>query len=139
MDSKFLHDLCEVKLISKFVSVNEFLDVSDKFEATICKAPTSDNWIKRSMNKDLQNTFLNYANTAYPILHESVLFLCNDFLQIKRINGTELEKAFYNSMTAIDLIDRLIKKVNTLCSKYIKIIFSSLITFYVLEAFSFYE
>ena len=110
--NKFLEDLYQIKPNQKFTSINEFLEESEIFNKNIRKAPpTSANWIKKSMDKDTLSTFLNFANSAYPILHEDVLYLCQDFLQIKKVHGSAKEKLLYKSMTVIDLIERLIKKV----------------------------
>ena len=110
MESR-LHELCEVKPMKKFTSIEEFLEASDKFENSICSAPTSANWIQRTMDQELLKTFLSFANSACPIIHESVLSLCYEFLEIKKSCGTKQEQSLYNQMTIIDLIDRLIKKV----------------------------
>merc|ERR1711963_90807 len=50
------------------------------------------------------------GNCSYPILHEDVLTLFHQFLKLKKVHGTSKEKAVYESMPVIDLIDRLIKK-----------------------------
>ena len=110
-DTKFLQTLCQISSKEKFSSVNELINASDNFNRTICKAPTKDNWIKKSMDENSLETFLKFANSAYPILHEDVLFLSEQFLQIKKDHGNLTEKTFYESMNVIDLIDRLIKKV----------------------------
>ena len=109
--TKFLQTLCQISSKEKFCSVNELINASDNFNRTICKAPTKDNWIKKSMDENSLETFLKFANSAYPILHEDVLFLSEQFLQIKKDYGNLIEKTFYESMNVIDLIDRLIKKV----------------------------
>ena len=109
--SKFLQTLCQISSKEKFSSVNELINASDNFNRTICKAPTKDNWIKKSMDENSLETFLKFANSAYPILHEDVLFLSEQFLQIKKDHGNLSEKTFYQPMNVIDLIDRLIKKV----------------------------
>ena len=109
--TKFLQTLCQISSKEKFSSVNELINASDNFNRTICKAPTKDNWIKKSMDENSLETFLKFANSAYPILHEDVLFLSEQFLQIKKDHGNLSEKTFYKSMNVIDLIDRLIKKV----------------------------
>ena len=126
-NNKFLEDLCLISPREKFSSIDGLLEASDNFNRKICKAPTSPNWIKKSMDKSLLKTFLNFANSAYPILHEDVLYLCQDFLQIKKVHGSAKEKLLYKSMTVIDLIERLIKKVRydtdtlSLCMVCIKI------------------
>ena len=112
MDPKTLQFLKLVKPHAKFSDIKEFLKESDEFEQKIHKAPTSQNWIK-SNSKDPQ-TFMKYANESYPILHEKVLVLCQDFLNFKLKNGSQVEKKFYENLTILDLIDRLIKKVRIL-------------------------
>ena len=109
--NKFLRDLSSISPKEKFSSIDELLEASDNFNRKICKAPTSPNWIKKSMDQSLKSTYLNFANSAYPILHEDILYLCRDFLQIKKVRGSAKEKLLYESMTVIDLIERLIKKV----------------------------
>ena len=109
--TKFLQTLCQISSKEKFSSVNELINASDNFNRTICKAPTKDNWIKKSMDENSLETFLKFANSAYPILHEDVLFLSEQFLQMKKNHGNLTEKTFYQPMNVIDLIDRLIKKV----------------------------
>ena len=95
----------------KFSFPNELLKASKEFEDTVRKASTKENWIKESMSEDLLKTFTEFANSSYPILHEDVLFLAEEFLQIKRIHGTCVEKSIYESMPLCNFIDRLIKKV----------------------------
>lgn len=97
--------------VQKFHSIEEFLSASEEFSKTISKAPTIENWIRKSMKKETLDIFLEYANSAYPILHEEVLHLCEDFLKFKRQHGTSIEKKIYESMTVVELIDRLISKV----------------------------
>ena len=109
--TKFLQTLCQITSKEKFSSVNELMNASNNFNRTICKAPTKDNWIKKSMDESLLETFLQFANSAYPILHEDVLFLSEQFLQMKKKHGNLTEKTFYQPMNVMDLIDRLIKKV----------------------------
>ena len=97
--------------MKNFSSIEEFLEASENFENSICRAPTSANWIQRTMDQELLKTFLSFANSAYPIIHESVLILCYEFLKIKKTCGTKQEQSLYNQLTIIDLIDRLILKV----------------------------
>ena len=103
-----LESLSKVKAATKFTTLEEFLELSKNFEKTIHKAPTRANWIK---NGDSEN-YLEFANSSYPILHEDVLTLCHHFLKLKKMHGTSKEKILYESMAVIDLIERLIKKVN---------------------------
>ena len=94
-----------------FLSPNELLKASKEFEDTVRKAPTKENWIKESMPEDLLKIFTEYANSSYPLIHEDVLCLADEFLQVKRNHGTSVEKSIYESMTLCNFIDRLIKKV----------------------------
>ena len=111
--TKFLQTLSQISSKEKFSSINELINASDNFNKTTCKAPTKDNWIKKSMDENSLEIFLKFANSAYPILHEDILFLSEQFLQIKKDHGNVTEKTFYEPMNVIDLIDRLIKKVVT--------------------------
>ena len=95
----------------KFSSPNELLKASKEFEETVRKAPTKENWVKESMPEDLLQTFTNFANSSYPILHEDVLSLAGEFLQVKRNHGTNVEKSIYESISLCHFIDRLINKV----------------------------
>ena len=97
--------------VKKFHTIEEFLTASEHFSNTISKSPTIENWIRKSMEKETLDIFLEYANSAYPILHEEVLLLCEDFLKFKKQHGTVIEKRVYELMTVVDLIDRLISKV----------------------------
>ena len=113
--------------VQKYHTIDEFLTASDEFSKTIAKAPTIENWIRKSMDKETLEIFLEYANSAYPILHEEAFSLCEDFLKFKKQHGTIIEKRVYESMTIFELIDRLISKVCTyaymmilFCSKTVK-------------------
>ena len=92
--TKFLQTLCQISSKEKFSSINELINASDNFNKTTCKAPTKDNWIKKSMDQNSLETFLKFANSAYPILHEDILFLSEQFLQIKKDHGNVTEKTF---------------------------------------------
>ena len=84
--------------------------MSDTFTRTLkMKPPTIANWIT-AKSDDLE-TLTQCANDSYPILHENVLLLCQDFLRFKLEQGTPIEKNLYEKLTLITFIDRLIKKV----------------------------
>ena len=118
--NQVLQDLSQIKPREKFSSIDEFLSESDNFNRTVCKAPTNANWIKKSTEKNMLDTLMDFANSAYPILHEDVLDLCQDFLRIKKDQGSVTEKNLYRSMTVTDLINRLIKKVSN--SKMVELV-----------------
>ncbi|MCE2983999.1 MAG: DUF4804 domain-containing protein, partial [Parachlamydia sp.] len=50
------------------------------------------------------------ANATRPILHQKTVQLINDFLEIKRRDGTAIEQALYSEMTQEQFIDRLLIK-----------------------------
>ncbi|CAG2059423.1 unnamed protein product [Timema podura] len=52
----------------------------------------------------------DHANSAYPLLHESALYLFTEFLDHKRNYGTATEKAVYDKMGVVDLVQRLLEK-----------------------------
>ena len=103
---EFMADLQKVKIPTKYGSLQDFLKDSEEFEAEICKAPTIANWITHDQDPD----WLNMANQSYPILHEEVLKLCQQFLEFKQSHGNSKEKEFYREMSLISLIERLISK-----------------------------
>ncbi|KAK5647482.1 hypothetical protein RI129_002374 [Pyrocoelia pectoralis] len=51
-----------------------------------------------------------YINSVYPIVHENVLPLLSSFLHYKRRLGNVREREFYQNMTIIELVDRLLSK-----------------------------
>lgn len=48
--------------------------------------------------------------SAYPVIHENILYLCAKFLLFKQVHGTDVEKNMYKNMTVKNLIDRLLRK-----------------------------
>jgi hypothetical protein len=50
------------------------------------------------------------ANSAYPILHETALFLYVHFLEYKKEHRTGLEKTLYTGMGLLDFVQRLLEK-----------------------------
>ena len=49
-------------------------------------APSTTSWLHNIVSKDAsEKELLDYANTSYPILHERVLPLVHDFLQVNNI------------------------------------------------------
>ena len=92
------------------INTKHLLQMSDTFTKTLkMKPPTIANWIT-AKSDDLE-TLTQYANDSYPILHENVLLLCQDFLRFKLEQGTPIGKNLYQKLTLITFIDRLIKKV----------------------------
>nr|CAD7445631.1 unnamed protein product [Timema bartmani] len=52
----------------------------------------------------------HYANSAYPLLHEDVLYLYINFLESKMRFGSAREKDLYSGMAVVDLVHRLLEK-----------------------------
>lgn len=50
------------------------------------------------------------ANSAYPVLHETALFLYIHFLEHKKRHGTCPENALYANMGLLDFVQRLLEK-----------------------------
>ena len=101
---------------SNKVNTKQLLQMSDTFTKTLkTKPPTIENWIT-AKSDDLE-TLTQCANDSYPILHENVLLLCQDFLRFKLEQGTPIEKNLYEKLNLITFIDRLIKKVTMIQSR----------------------
>ena len=105
---KWLEDLALVEQPEKLASIDALIEASDKFEAEIHRFPTRSNVIAKKSDP----IFLTYANDSYPVMHEKVLKLCQDFLVFKRKSGSTGEKELYREMTLVEFIDRLIRKVS---------------------------
>ena len=131
MEKEILNILSNVSAPSK-LSFEEFIERSTLFETQSCKRPTENNWMEAEANKNSDvgicmlspppppgwgGSWLEYKwrriNSSYPILHESVLCLLQDFLNWKKINSTYEEELFLykkEGFTVLDLVDRLICK-----------------------------
>ncbi|KAK5647481.1 hypothetical protein RI129_002373 [Pyrocoelia pectoralis] len=51
-----------------------------------------------------------YINSAYPVIHENALPLLTSLLHHKRRFGNAREREFYQNMTVVELVDRLLSK-----------------------------
>jgi hypothetical protein len=54
------------------------------------------------------NKILSYAQTTRPIAHSSLIHLSQQFLSFKQAHGSNLEKAFYQTMNSEQLFQRLL-------------------------------
>lgn len=91
--------------------MDSLLDYSRKFRNGIkISKPTSKNWIDAIRKGDnfSDDEIVGLANCSYPILHEDVLPLINDFLDFKRAHGSRKEKRIYEFMDTLGLVQRLI-------------------------------
>eukprot|EP01083_Nonionella_stella_P062034 161407_1 len=81
-----------------------------KFEDTICHFPVQNNRIISKKFNELRPQIYEHMQSCYPLVHGSVLSLANDFLLIKKQNGTTIEKKLYSEMTLCEFFDRLTTK-----------------------------
>ena len=107
MKMEYLKNLQDVRIPQKYETLKEFVKSSDNFEQEICKGPTTANWITKRDPEE----FTLMANNSYPIIHEDVLNLCQNFLKFKQQYGNDKERELYKNMNVIELIERLISKV----------------------------
>ncbi|KAI7867774.1 hypothetical protein K492DRAFT_110435, partial [Lichtheimia hyalospora FSU 10163] len=68
--------------------------------------PTFENLIENINKKDI----LEHAKESCILVHEKVINLINDFINLKKEYGTNIEKKLYENMTDKQFIIRLIKK-----------------------------
>ncbi|KAK8404163.1 hypothetical protein O3P69_000317 [Scylla paramamosain] len=69
--------------------------------------PDSNTHLQNGKNpRDLET----HINSAYPLLHHRCLPLLAAFLHFKTKHGTRVEKAVYERMSLLDLVDRLLLK-----------------------------
>ena len=72
------------------------------------KVMTSANLIENLSS--YSETIEAFANKAYPVIHESMVTLIEDFLTYKREHGSRLEKDLYKEMSLVEFVDRLVTK-----------------------------
>ena len=72
------------------------------------KVQTNANLIENM--SDRSETIERFANQAYPIIHEKVVDLIQDFLAFKRQHGSSVERELYLAMSVAEFVDRLVSK-----------------------------
>ena len=72
------------------------------------KVQTTANLIENM--RDRSETIERFANQAYPIIHETVVDLIQDFLTFKRQHGSSTERKLYRAMSVTEFVDRLVSK-----------------------------
>jgi hypothetical protein len=97
------------------VTNNEFatlLNLSSIFDTTIGRFPTNNNRIEliAGDNEQLQEKIIAHAKATYPLLHQNVRLFLDRFLQYKKQNGTNQERALYATMNAPQFLMRLIEQ-----------------------------
>ena len=120
----------ELSLIQPPEKFSEFKSLSEsckEFQSKICHPRTSNNLIDKvaKTTPDGEKVLLQYANDSYPVLHEDVLPLLQEFLKFKKNHGNKTELKVYENATVLDLVDRLIAKVRALyCCTVIPLLFT---------------
>gem|GEM_PF-1001687 len=90
--------------------LNTLVQKSDSFNNSVGRFPTTSNRIKNICGNDLvkKETVAKQAQNAYPLMHNKVTSLMNDFLTYKKLYGSDIEKALYATMNINDFINRLL-------------------------------
>nr|CAD7578247.1 unnamed protein product [Timema californicum] len=105
---KYLKDCAEVVSPSDIV-LGELIKTSEEFPIEFPVQGVRCTEILKQ--EDITDRVLeDHANSAYPLLHESALYLYTEFLDHKRKYGTAKEKAIYDKMGVVDLVQRLLVK-----------------------------
>lgn len=87
--------------------VDDIVEMSDAFPL---KFPTKTNRCAHLKTLVSEKVLNRNINSAYPVIHESVLKLCCDFLLFKRQHGSNKEQQYYKNKNVMDLINRLLSK-----------------------------
>ncbi|XP_046751797.1 uncharacterized protein LOC124414772 isoform X1 [Diprion similis] len=90
------------------ISLNELITKSENFPITIPVNTVRARALKeRGISPD---TLEVNANSTYPLIHEAMIPLIANWLKYKRTHGSVLEKALYEEMGLIQLIQRLLEQ-----------------------------
>ena len=95
-------------------AISRVLDRSEEFCKKMNRSkPTTENWLEKVMKTKSFKVIGNASDLvkdSYPILHEDVVVLVEDFLKFKKAHGSNTEKKVYRGMSSSDLVQRLIAK-----------------------------
>ena len=88
-------------------TIEELLAKTKAFENDVHKRPTTTNWFDSD-----QEGILDCASHSYPLIHESVLPLFEDFLEWKKNNrkSKEEQEVYRPEVDILDLVNRIITK-----------------------------
>ena len=88
-------------------NLDTFLEASETF-GTTNRYPVDSNLTKTLLHLNLadRDRLLSNANESYPLIHEDLVKLFEDFLALKKAKGTEIEKGIYQGMGVQGLVDR---------------------------------
>ncbi|XP_046812093.1 uncharacterized protein LOC124421257, partial [Lucilia cuprina] len=94
------------KPIKKEINIEDFIQKSNKFPL---KFPIDSCRVK-SQPVERHADIQQQISSAYPLIHEKVLFLILDFLEHKLKYGTTREKQLYANMGPTEFVQRLLNK-----------------------------
>ncbi|HEY6438003.1 MAG TPA: DUF4804 domain-containing protein, partial [Ignavibacteriaceae bacterium] len=92
--------------------VESFEELVDRTNKLLVKIPTNENLISVIAGNDIekQSKIVDHANRTRIIIHHRILSLIEDFLKVKQLYGSTIEKKLYKSMTRNEFIQRLLIK-----------------------------
>ena len=96
--------------MKKFITYDKLVEKSKDFFRNNAgvKVQTTANLIANM--RDRSETIERFANQAYPIIHETVVELIQDFLAFKLQHGSFPERELYRAMSVAECVDRLVSK-----------------------------
>ncbi|KAM7350261.1 uncharacterized protein ACRADG_008877 [Cochliomyia hominivorax] len=90
----------------KDINIQEFIKKSNEFPITF----PIDSCRVKSQPVERHFAIEQQIASAYPLMHEKVLYLIIEFLQHKIKYGSSIEKELYSQMSPIDFVQRLLDK-----------------------------
>lgn len=94
----------------KTISFQQLIEASEKFDKNICKFPTQSNCLKSiAITEETQKKIVQHAHLVQVIADSKIQKLIQDFLEHKQQFGSKIEQNFYQNMSALDFLKRLIK------------------------------
>jgi len=109
LSEKNLLELSEIKPLENQLDFDNFIERGIKFRQYAASTNSwSHNLVLRYSKP--KSKIMECVNSSYPILHESILPLIQNFIEFKKKNGHYTERYLYKNMSLYNMIDRLIKK-----------------------------
>lgn len=94
--------------LSSVVSAQDYIGRLNQLQAVVNRAlPVFDNTSQAYLNSDLAKTDMS---ESYPLIHEDLLPVMQEFLQSKQVEGSAVEKKLYAGMDLVTFVDRLFTK-----------------------------
>lgn len=92
---------------TKPIKLSELIRKSDEFPI---KPPTDEIKCIKIVKSVPEKILEKNIQSAYPVIHETILNLCAKFLLFKKHHGTLTEKETYENMSVLEFIQRLLDK-----------------------------